>query len=190
VTGENAILEQHQLLGEVLKVFSRMPTVEEKYLQEDLETQMYPIPLVTVQSELMRNPAEFWSALGGKLRPSITLTVTIAMDQDVDVVTAPEVSSKIMSLRQIGSKTADTSIAIGGTVRNATTKKALEAVDLTLVELAIKATSDADGRFQFAGVGAGNYSIRAAKQGYQVTTKAIQIPDASPMSFDIDLSTI
>jgi hypothetical protein len=189
VTGEAAVLNQLQLLGAVLKVFSGIHAVPAKYLQGDLKNSLYPLSLVTAQADLVRNPAEFWTAMGGKLRPSFTVMATIAMDQDVDVVTAPEVSSKIMSFKQIGSNTTDGSIAIGGTVRDAITKKALESVDLTLVELGIQATSDSDGRFQCAAVGAGQYVLRAVKQGYQTKTKAIRVPGTSPTSFDIDLSS-
>ncbi len=197
LTGEQANLKQHELLGEVLRVFSRwpsipLPTPDEKgkhLLQGELKNTLCPISLVTAQTDLMRNPAEFWSALGGKLRPSFTVMATIAMDQDVDVVTAPEVSSKIMSLRQIGSNTADGSIAIGGTVRDAITHATIGSVELTLVELGIQATSDSDGRFQYAAVGTGQYVLRAVKQGYQTTTKAIRVPGTSPTSFDIDLSS-
>ncbi|TKB88290.1 MAG: DUF4255 domain-containing protein [Nitrospira sp.] len=187
--GEAAILDQHQLLGAVLKVFSGISTIPEKYLQGNLKTTLYPVSLVTAQADLMRNPAEFWTAMGGKIRPSFTVTATIAMDQDVDVVTAPEVSSKVISLQQIGSDVANMSIAIGGTVRDAATHATLTSVELTLVELGIQATSDSDGRFQCAAVGAGQYVLRAVKQGYQTKTKAIRVPGTSPTSFDIDLSS-
>lgn len=190
VTGEAAILDQHQLLGAVLKVFAGIPTIPEKYLQGNLKNTLYPVPLVTAQADLVRNPAEFWTAMGGKLRPSFTVTATLAVDHDVDVVVAPEVSSKIISLQQTGSDTSDTFAAIGGTVRDSNTHAALASVELTLVELGIQAISDPDGRFQFAGVVAGNYSIRAVKQGYKTGTKAIQVPGTSPTSFDIDLSSI
>ncbi|SRR5258706_4074 len=190
LTGEAAMLYQHQLLGAVLKVLSAMATIPETYLPTDLETALYPVSLVTAQADLVRNPAEFWTAMGGKLRPSFTVTATIALDQDVEVVVAPEVSSKRISLRQAGSGTSDAFVGIGGTVRDADTHAALASVELTLVEVGINATSDADGRFRFEGVLAGNYSLRGVKQGYTTGAKAIQVPGLSPTSFDIDLSTI
>lgn len=57
VTGEQAILKQHELLGEVLRVFSRwpsipLPTPDEKgknFLQGELKNTLYPISLVTAQ---------------------------------------------------------------------------------------------------------------------------------------------
>jgi hypothetical protein len=100
VAGEQAILNQHQLLGEVLKVFSRMPTIDEKFLQGDLKNSLYPVSLVTAQTDLIRNPSEFWSAIGGKLRPSFTITATIAIAQDIEPVQEHLVSSKQITLNE------------------------------------------------------------------------------------------
>lgn len=58
-----------------------------------------------------------------------------------------------------------------------------------LVESGVQTKSNADGQFSFAGLSAGNYSIRAVKQGYQTKTKSTQVPGPSPTAFDIDLST-
>jgi uncharacterized protein DUF4255/carboxypeptidase family protein len=188
VTGEQATLDQHHLLGEVLKVFSRMPSIEDKFLQGDLKSSLYPVYVVTAQADLIRNPAEFWSAMGGKLRPSFTVTATIAMDQDAAVITAPEVATKRFVLKDLTSTVAEGMIATGGTVRDSVSRAAIESVDLSLVELQVQARSDRDGRFQFSGVPTGGHTIRAAKSGYSIQAKAIQVPGLSPNSFDIELS--
>lgn len=121
VTGEQAILKQHELLGEVLRVFSRwpsipLPTPDEKgknLLQGELKNSLYPISLVTAQTDLMRNPAEFWSALGGKLRPSFTLTATLAMDQQDEPVTAAAVTTKKVVLEGIPTGAPETVFQVG-----------------------------------------------------------------------------
>lgn len=187
MTGEVAILFQHQLLGAALKVFAGMPTIPDKFLQGELKNSLFPVALSVAQADLVRNPAEFWTAMGGKLRPSFTLTATIALDQVADAVVAPEVSSRKISLQEMGSAAVETFIGIGGIVRDGATHAALASVELTLVELGIKATSDQEGKFKFAGVVAGNYSLQAVKQGYTTESKAIQVPGTTPISFDIDL---
>lgn len=197
VTGEQAILKQHELLGEALRVFSRwlslpLPTPDEKgkdFLQGELKTSLYPISLVAAQTDLMRNPAEFWSALGGKLRPSFTLTATLAMDQGAEPVTVREVSTKKVVLKDIPSGTPEAIYQVGGTVRDALTHSPIKEVDLMLVELGMAARSNAEGRFSFFGLTAGNFSLRAVKQGYHTKIKPIPVPGASSTSFDIDLST-
>jgi hypothetical protein len=197
VTGEVAILKQHELLGEVLRVFSRwpsipLPTPDEKgkaLLQGELKNTLYPISLVAAQTDLMRNSAEFWSALGGKLRPSFTLTATLAMDQAAEPVTAPAVSIKKVVLKEVPNGAPETVFQVGGIVRDATTHNAIEKVELMIVESGKQAMSNPDGQFSFAGLSAGTYSIRAVKQGYLTKTKSMQVPGASRTSFDIDLST-
>lgn len=197
ITGEEAILKQHELLGEVLRVFTRwpsipLPTPDEKgkhLLQGELKNTLYPISLVTAQTDLMRNLAEFWSALGGKLRPSFTLTATLAMDQHTEPVTAPEVTTKKVVLKGLPNGTPEAVFQVGGTVRDATTHKPIKEVELMLVESGMQAKSNTDGQFSFGGLSAGNYSVRAVKQGYQTRTKSTQVPGPSPTAFDIDLTT-
>lgn len=82
-SGQSAILSQHALLAEALQVFGRMPALPGEKLsgtaQAWLRAQPYPVELAVLQSDLVKNVSEFWSALGGKLRPSFTLTATVAM---------------------------------------------------------------------------------------------------------------
>lgn len=191
VSGEVAIFEQHELLGEVMRLFQGMPTIESRYLQGGLTEQTYPIPLSTIAVDLNKNPAEFWSALGGKLRPSFTLTATIAMEQTVAPVIAPEVTSKIVAVHETGLTGTETLVGIGGTVRNATTLLPIGLVELTLVETGFKVTTNTDGRFTFNNVVPGTYSISAVKNGYNTTTRtALQVPGISPTAFDINLSSL
>lgn len=198
VTGEQAILDQHQLLGEVLKVLSRMPTIEEKYLQGELKNTLYPVSLVTAQADLMRNPAEFWTAMGGKLRPSFTITATIAMDQEVEPVQEHLVSSKQVTLGEKLAEKAEykdkeeteTLYEIAGIVTNNTTGTLLEKVEITLIETGGHAITDLAGRYRFIGLAKGEYNVNVVKSGYSTVTQAIQVPGNSPTSFDIKLSPI
>lgn len=188
LTGEVAILLQQELLGAALRVFVDMPVIPEAYLQGSLINALYPLPLVTAQMDLVRNPAEFWTAMGGKLRPSFTVTATIALESTTPPVVAPEVTSKEFIVSLLTTQASETIIEIGGTVRDAQTQVPIEAVDLTLVELGLRSQSDRDGRFRFSGVVAGSYSVRAVRQGFSTVTQTVQVPGLSPTAFDIDLS--
>jgi len=176
-TGEAAILKQHELLGEVLRVFAGMPTLPAQMLTGSLAAQPYPIPLVTLQSELMRNPAEFWSALGGKLRPSFTLTATVALEPLTAAITAPQVEARLLLIN-----------TVRGTVRSAADGEPLAGVELTIASQGLRTLSDADGHYAFSGLAAGGYSIAAAKVGYSGVDQPIQVPRNSPTAFDITLT--
>jgi hypothetical protein len=202
-TGDQAVFDQHQLLGETLKAFGRSAAVPDRFLQGDLKTQVYPVSLVAGQADLVRNPAEFWTAMGGKLRPSFTLTAVIALESGHDPITAPDVTSKTlrlgeidlaaadagtMRLRDPDGAAADATTSIGGVVTDATSHAAIAAVDLTVVETGTHVQTKSDGRFRFGGMLAGHYSIRAAKAGYVTRTVPVDVPGRDPESFAIELS--
>lgn len=207
VPAGQAVLEQHQLLGEVLRVFSRWPAIPlptpdgagKEYLQGELKNSLYPISLVTAQTDLVRNPAEFWTAIGGKLRPSFTITATIAIDQDIKPVEAKVVSSSKVTL---GEKLADSSefkdkqqtetwFDIAGIVTDQTTGRALNAVEITLVETGQTVMTDTSGQYQFSGLKQGSYKARVIKQNYStVAEQVLQVPGTSPTAFDIKLSPL
>jgi len=204
VTGEEAILKQHALLGEVLRVFSRWPSIPlptpdaegKEFLQGELKTSLYPISLVTAQTDLMRNPAEFWSALGGKLRPSFTVTATIAIDQAIKPVEASLVSTKKIVL---GEKVSDETefkdenktesvYEIGGVVTDEKTGDVLDRVEITVIETGKLAITDQTGQYYFTGLNKGAYHLRAVKSNYSTATQEIGVPSNSSTAFDIKLS--
>src|SRR5215213_3502110 len=79
VGGAELALQEQRLLSQVLLVLTRHPTIPKSFLQGSLVGQPPPLPLVMTQAEGVKDPTEFWTALGNKLRTSLTLTVTIAM---------------------------------------------------------------------------------------------------------------
>lgn len=80
-TGPELVLEEHDLLGQAMQVLARYPTIPEKFLQGSLKEQSRPLPLSVGGTERgeMKDPADFWSSLGNKLRPSLIVTATLEM---------------------------------------------------------------------------------------------------------------
>ncbi len=95
--GQSAILNQHALLADALVAFSATPTLSGEKLpgatQAWLREQPYAVELAVMQSDLTKNMSEFWTAVGGKLRPSFTLTATVTMV----AATAPDVVALVTS---------------------------------------------------------------------------------------------
>jgi len=90
VGGTDAPWQEHRLLSQVLMVLSQYPKIPDRFLQGQLKEQrpesieearkLYPpSPMITAQADGLKNPHEFWTAIGNKLRPSISVTVTISM---------------------------------------------------------------------------------------------------------------
>lgn len=78
--GELALLEQ-RMLGQALVVLRRQATLPAALLQGRLKNQPLPIPLAVAQAG-PKDPHEFWSAIGNRLRPSLGLTATLSIEAD------------------------------------------------------------------------------------------------------------
>lgn len=76
VGGLELALQELQLLSEALQVLSAYPTIPERFLRGSLAGHDPPQMLV-MHPDALKNTAEFWTSLGGRLRPSLTVTVTI-----------------------------------------------------------------------------------------------------------------
>lgn len=71
--------DEHQLLGEVIKVMLRFKTLPEEILQGSLKEQTPPLPTVALQPGRLQSLGEFWQALGGKPKAAFDYTVTMSM---------------------------------------------------------------------------------------------------------------
>ena len=90
-TGDAAALLEQRLLSQTLQVFAGQPTIDPKFLQGSLKGQEPPLPLVTALVDPQKNLSEFWTALGNKLRPSLTVRATISITDLIPPQTEPMV---------------------------------------------------------------------------------------------------
>jgi hypothetical protein len=97
-SGQSAVLHQQALLAHALQVFAARPVLLAQELSKDaavwLARQPYPVELSIQQSEVIKNVSEFWTSVGGKLRPSFTVTATVTMVADTPSQQAVLVRSK------------------------------------------------------------------------------------------------
>jgi hypothetical protein len=73
-------LDEHRLLGEVMMVLLRHPTIPPQVLQGSLKGQEPPLPAITLQPGRLQSLGEFWQALGGKPKAALNYTVTIGAE--------------------------------------------------------------------------------------------------------------
>jgi hypothetical protein len=78
IGGSELALKEQQLLGEVLQVFSAYPVIPATFLRGALVGQDPP-QIVVLHPDALGNMSEFWTSLGNKLRPSLSVTATIAV---------------------------------------------------------------------------------------------------------------
>jgi hypothetical protein len=79
VGGSDLALQEHRLLSDTLRRLLRFPTIPSEFLRGSLVGQEPPLPAVTARPDGLANPAEFWTALGSRLRAGLTLRATISV---------------------------------------------------------------------------------------------------------------
>ncbi len=175
-TDDSQPAEEHQLISQAMQWLSRFPMLPESFLpahwldDHDQSYQPFSIPMWVAQMNGVKEPGEYWAALGTPPRPFFNLMVTIAMDLDREMDIGPEVSAKILHdeligqpeskekyLAQIGGrvivKDSDPIIGIGG-------------ASVTIVELGRTVITDKDGYYTFTKISYGEdpsieYTFRA-----------------------------
>jgi hypothetical protein len=179
VGGAELPLQEHRLLGQTLQVFARYPTIPVIFLQDSLKGQQPPLPLVTSRTDGLKEPAEFWSALGGRLRPSLSVTVTIGLEVFA-AETLPLVRTEQIRIVQRPS--------IGGRVF-AVDGAAVAGAAVSLVEAGLSTTTGGDGRYTIGPVAPGNHTLHA-QSGAASGAVTITVPDPArspPGGYDVKL---
>lgn len=92
--------DEHRMLGEVMKALLRHQTLPSAVLEGSLVGQQPPLPASTLQPGRLQSLAEFWQALGGKPKATLSYTVTIGVEAGAAAEAGPPVLEKVLKLRQ------------------------------------------------------------------------------------------
>jgi len=192
VSGQDLPLQEHRLLSQTLYVLTKYPTIPERFLQGSLMGQKPPLAMIIAHAENFKNPAEFWTAIGNKMRPSITLTVTISLETFLPE-NAPIVMTQEIKLGQrtspeeekISPATQELYFHIGGLITD-NTNSAISNATVILFELDIKATSDENGRYHMGPINSGTYTLHVQSDAKAQDFK-ISIPASAGSDYDLKL---
>jgi hypothetical protein len=192
-TGDAAVLLEQRLLSQTLQVLAGQPTIDPKFLQGSLKGQEPPLPLVTALVDPQKNLSEFWTALGNKLRPSLTVKVTISITNLIPPKTEPIVITEHLrsGIRSAGeesliSATLTERFRIGGRVTDALGQPVAAAL-VTIVELDMPARTDADGRFVLGMMTPGDFTVRV-KTATTESNFPLKVPAPSEEDYNIQLT--
>ena len=85
IEDEHAAAE-HQVLGEVMKILLRYPTIPEAYISQELQQQELPLRLISLRPSGLQSFGEFWQAMGGKegTKPKVILHCTVTISVPLD----------------------------------------------------------------------------------------------------------
>lgn len=150
------------------------------------------LPSVVLPADGFSKMAEFWGTVEGRWRPGLYFTVTVPVVLDVQI-TGPMVTTRITEYRQTGGGVpGEVWIQIGGHVRTGTPPVA---VDRAWVRLETNpgnlplqtAETGPEGRFTFAGLAAGLYTLRVRAEGFAEQTFPITVPSPAG-GYDVEIS--
>lgn len=166
------IEDEHRLLWRVLATMIRCPRLPKHLLQGELANLDYPIMTEVAQPDgLLRDPADVWSALDNRIRPSINVVVTLPLD-DLDPILAPMVLTRRLRIDEFGR--VNEYVQIAGSV----TDKAgapLKDVVVRVKDHAHSTETTAEGRFWIAGLSPGAYTLVAEFESTSAT-RAVTVP--------------
>lgn len=187
--GELPLLEQ-KLLSQAMMVLARYPTIPVSFLKGSLTGQEPPLPMMASRADGLKNPSEFWTAVGNKLRPSVTIVVTISLDPFAPV-TAPLVITSDVRVgertspaeKKLKAQTKEDIFRVSGRVTNAQGAPVGGAV-VSLKNTGLSTATNAEGLYALGPLAAGSYTVRA-QAGQSVKEVNIVVPAASGNNYNV-----
>ena len=190
VGGGEAPLQEQKILSQALLVLSRYPTLPPAFLKGSLSGQEPPLPMMVARADGLKNPWEFWSAIGNKLRPSITVVVTVSLDPFA-AVTAPLVKTSDIRLgertapgeHKLTVQTRQDLFRIGGRLTGGDGAPVAGA-DVSLKGTGLRTVTDAEGLYSFGPLAGGTYTLRA-RAGQAEKEVQVVVPATSGSNYNV-----
>ena len=133
---------------------------------------------------VLRNSADFWSALDNQLKPSISYVVTIPVEIDV-AIPGPEVKTKILRFKNRHNGPPEETVQISGIVyRKGDPEQVVPDVRISMRELQRTAKADRNGKYTFRKVSRGSHTLDVVAPDEEKREVSVSVPSAS---YDIEL---
>ncbi len=187
VGGVDLALQEQQLLSQVLQTLAHYPTIPTNLLQGSMVGQTPPLPMVALHPDALKNLSEFWTSLGNKLRPSLTITVTISMPVFDDVVDFLVTTQTTTTTPATGPQGEDL-LQIGGRVFDQLAHGVTNAL-VDVLDAGLRTSTDSEGRFTFSRVPRGTHTVRVVATGFQPLTTTFGVP-GRPEEYQITLTPL
>ena len=90
---------EHDLLGQVLAALQLNPTISPEFLKPPLAG-VEPLPAVTLRTGGDTDSSDFWSAIGGQLKPGLDVAITVTLDAAAILAAGPPVAGVVVRTKQ------------------------------------------------------------------------------------------
>jgi hypothetical protein len=185
------VLDEHQVLAEAMRVLLRNPDVVPGALGVPGGSPVFKeahVYLTVAPPEPPRVLNDFWSTMKLPWRPAVMLVVTAPLDLLLDAPLSPVVTSLIQRYALIGDPTVEEWIEIGGLVLKAADQSPIAGATVVRLDNNDIVTTDAQGRYVFAGIRRGTYTFRASATGMTAVQRDIGVPGDPPSSHIFQLA--
>ncbi len=194
VGGTDLPLQEQHLLSQVLQILSRYPTIPGTFFKGSLVGQDPPLPMVALHPDSLKNLSEFWTSLGNRMRPSITVTVTIGMNVFAKEYPPLVITEEINLGERISEEetkikpeTLEEVFRIGGKVNDAANRLVPDAI-VVLVELGLSTKTDKNGRYSLGIINRGTFTLRVQAGASPPEDFTITVPAAGGNNYNVKLS--
>jgi len=173
------IVDEHRLLWHVLQTLFRYRKLPDDVMSGQLLEQIYPIKTHAAQPDgLFNNPADFWSAMDNKIKPSINYVVTLPLDADI-AFTAPEVKTKILEVKPPDTDV-ERLVQVTGKVHEAgKPTQVIAEAKVVAKEAGMTAVTDEEGHYSFLKLATGEHTFQVLVSGKKVQETSVIVPSAS-----------
>ena len=182
------IEDEHRLLSRVLLTLFQHPVLPNELLQGVVAEQ--EIQTSTAKSSgVFQSPTDYWGALDNDIRPSVDYRLTFRMDLSQEISVGIVLTSQF-KVGQIDRKDGtvefeDLPYQIGGRIHQSGDPEAgIPDVSVTLLERALDTITDDTGRYTFAGVPPGQYTLVISAPDMDERREQIEVPNGS---YDVGL---
>lgn len=184
--GVSPTIDEHQLLGRVVRSLLRHPVLPASMLMGTLAGQEPPPSTQVIIADPLKRAGEFWSAIQGKLRPSLDYAVTFVMPTDppTDGPMITGITTRLVA----GAGVADRVHVASGIVQtNDAIPLAIENAWVRVVETGRTYTTDVSGGFVVDRIGEGMYTLVARAVGFKEGTAQLHVPTTTgPVLIELD----
>lgn len=137
-----------------------------------------PLPAVVASSEPFPKLADFWMRMDTIWKPVVDLTVTLPVAH-APRAPVPAVTTLLGEYGTLDHAALEELLVIGGVVRASPSEDPVPSAWVRLVELDAIVTADLAGRFVFADIRRGSYTLEAGGPGLTAGTQHIDVPTLS-----------
>jgi hypothetical protein len=191
VGGTDLALQEQRLLTQVLQVLSGHPTIPAAFLKGKLVGQEPPLPMMASHPEELKNPAEFWTAIGNKMRASLTVAITVSMDV-LAPVRSPVAKTALVRLGERTAPDTETLVPatrmefyrIGGKVTSG--GNAVAGAMVAVADSGLAARTDIGGEYVLGTIAAGTYVLNVQSNAGSKQVN-ITVPAPAGSNYDVQL---